>query len=689
MSKRLSEDNVAIEESLPPRRKRIRACEECKKQKIKCEVKPDGASCARCNRIGLTCVRTRRTVEIIDADTRHWRAEILAEIRDLREATQQLLQHNNLEQLAPVRVQTPPSPDIVGRLRDSAATADFASMDMTRENSQEAQPEHNGLIPDPMRSLYDLTKIRNLRNSDFAPANGAPIQGDFISEGAISQEQATALFNRFKERHDALMWGGALFAQPLETLDDVRKTSPLLTASILAIAALHTPGQTEQLNKCYAVFVSLARSQSMSRHQSRDDVRALCLAAFFMPGLSWTLSGLAVRVATQINLHQSYTKFIRGQPDQRECVRLWYALYICDHHSSIAYGRPPMTPDDPAILNVERFVQHQATTPEDVRLGAQVALFTILTKAYHLYGWDPEEPLEEKDFELLRMFNFEIDQWRLSWQAKVIDVPGIGSYPSKGIVLYYHFARFQLNSLAFRAIVKLASGSGHWNLASFNRREAANLAITAAISTLSFISEEPDLRNALAGVPVFTHTMVAFCATFLLKIALEWYNGGKPQAHSISPSWTDAIGVIGISFDFGRVLSVTRRCADMLGEVSREVSEKHLARHISLGLQKMTQHLEVREDWRVSKDDAQHFRPALYSRGDGRRLDIPREGDPAQPATTPADSLSQAMIADGGGGPRDSWLDSDQLYDAVGSFGFGFDESLWGQSAEYDFEYQF
>lgn len=210
-------------------------------------------------------------------------------------------------------------------------------MDMTRENSAEPGLDEGSqlseLVPAPMRSLYDLTRIRNLRSSIRWKPNTDFADNDFIAQGVLSRAEADELFGRFMQDIYTLLWDGMLV--PHRTLDTLRRHSTLLTATVLTVAALHTAGRTETLQKCYNVFVSLAYSTCLSRLQNLDDVRALCLAAFYIPNLSWKLSGLAVRNAMEMNLHQSYNKLSRGHAEQRDNVRLWYALYVCEHQFSI------------------------------------------------------------------------------------------------------------------------------------------------------------------------------------------------------------------------------------------------------------------------------------------------------------------------------------------------------------------
>lgn len=524
-------------------------------------------------------------------------------------------------------------------------------MDMTRDTSVEPESgEESNLVTAPMRSLYDLTKIRNLRSSVRWMPKANSVEEDFIAQGIVPLVEAEDLFKRYMQDIRLYLWAGVLF--PYDSLDAVRRQSTLLTAAVLVISALHTPGRNESLQKCYNIFVSLTYSACLARPNNLDDIRALALAAFYLPNLSWKLSGLAVRSAVEMNLHQSFQKLVRGHEDQRDNVRLWYALYVCEHQFSIAYGRPPIIHEDVAVKNVEHFLESPKTKPGDIRLGAQITLFKILTEAYIAYGSDPEQPLTEPDFQQLRLFNFAIEQWRLSWQARSADSPVIGSYPSKGVVLYYHFARFQLNSLALRALPPPRAATSE--SLSYDRREAANIAITAATSTLTLIFEEPDLRRAMTAVPIFTHTMVAFSATFLLKMAKTW--GGVTQARSPELA-TEPIG-LGLNFNINQVLSLSRRSASFLAKVAENLNEKHLIRHIVHGINDLLKRLDVTGT--PSTSTAQPY--------------------PAFDPNIPQD-VASVNTATNGNFENVGTTNEYNMYDLIGSYGFGFDETFLGQGA--------
>ncbi|KAH7402690.1 fungal-specific transcription factor-like protein [Pyrenochaeta sp. MPI-SDFR-AT-0127] len=649
----------------PPRTPRIRACAECKRHKIKCEPVDNEPKCAKCLRSGTECVPYNLNQRLLDEDA-SWKANATAELGQLRSAVERLLHHNKLPDLDSLQESSPHpqsgqtvtiSPTNVVTENGHTTLVVPPPMDMTRDTSVEPESgEESSLVTAPMRSLYDLTKIRNLRSSARWNPKSNSVEEDFIAQGLVPLAEAENLFKRYMQDIRLYLWAGVLF--PYDSLDAVRRQSTLLTAAVLVISALHTPGRDESLQKCYNIFVSLTYSACLARPNNLDDIRALALAAFYLSNLSWKLSGLAVRSAVEMNLHQSFQKLMRGHEDQRDNVRLWYALYVCEHQFSIAYGRPPIIHEDVAIKNIEHFLDSPKTKPGDIRLGAQITLFKILTEAYIAYGSDPEQPLTEPDFQQLRLFNFAIEQWRLSWQARSADSPVIGSYPSKGVVLYYHFARFQLNSLALRALPPPRAATSE--SLSYDRREAANIAITAATSTLTLIFEEPDLRRAMTAVPIFTHTMVAFSATFLLKMAKTW--GGVTQARSPELA-TEPIG-LGLNFNINQVLSLSRRSASFLAKVAENLNEKHLIRHIVHGINDLLTRLDVTGT--PSTSTVQPY-PAF---------------DPHIPQ-----DVASIKVATNGNYENLNTTNEYNMYDLIGSYGFGFDETFLGQGASTNLDF--
>jgi hypothetical protein len=213
------------------------------------------------------------------------------------------------------------------------------------------------------------------------------------------------------------------------------------------------------------------------------------VAAFWLSDVSWKLSGHAIRIATELNVHQSFAKALEGDREHFQRARLWYMLYVCDHHFSIAYGRPPMIAESIQIREHELFLSSPYADAIDARILSQVALMQILTRVYERFaerrlpdqhtirsrgprgaGTQPHDTasstsmLAEEDFVDVRNFNLEIEQWRMRWHARQRASSFIGTFPPKGIILYSYFAKLQLNILAVRGVsltsVRLSTEQG-------------------------------------------------------------------------------------------------------------------------------------------------------------------------------------------------------------------------------------
>ncbi|KKK12145.1 hypothetical protein AOCH_000689, partial [Aspergillus ochraceoroseus] len=625
-----------VSEDRPPAPKisKARACAECKRHKIRCEFRTGESTaqsvCAAESSVWLM-TSPRSLLMTMECD---WKSQASATIQQLQAAVSHLLRQNALPDLSTYSVgdsQNGPSPvpatyHVGGRPSSSLNSSppdgkpDEPGLVLTREGSQDPDLQDRELVPAPMRSLYEVTKLRDLRNNHIEEPKSTLLEEDFLSRGLLSIHEAEELFAYFSRTMNQLLWGGIILVH--RDLTSVRRASTLLAAAVLTVAALHIPNRTETLNRCYGEYVSLVSSMSLTRAHTLDDVRALCIGAFWLSELSWKLSGHAVRIATELGLHQSYQKMIRGHGDQYERAQLWYLLYVCDHHFSIAYGRPPVIHEDLAIKNYETFLQSALVVPGDIRLIAQVALFMILTEAYRMFGSDTEQALTEEDFGQLRVYNVAVDQWRLLWQPRSADSPYVRTYPSKGVVLHYHFAKFQLNSLSLRAL-----SPTNTPVFSMDRKESANIAISSAMACLNMVLEEQDIRDAIVGVPIFTHTMVTFSAVFLLKVAVNWNSAY-------------------LSLDRRQVRGLVERVIALLTCVS--AGERHLTRHIARGLSKMLERLDS------------------GTVGDRRRggSDVPGG----------ANAMAQGFPP------------PDLIYDMVGTYGFGLDENLLDPSmANFEF----
>ncbi|TDZ27780.1 Transcriptional activator of proteases prtT [Colletotrichum spinosum] len=568
---------------MPKISRKIRACQECQNRKIKCGIEPGQNQCARCSRLGLQCVVNKSLQTLLDSEN-EWKTKMEMQLQSLQASMMEVQRALNMPQLVPVQhhhyhhegggmSQSPvnlagsqsspgtgPSP-----MRPPDVTA------MTRENSPEPTTQDNGedqaIVSAPMASLFEVTKLRNIRSDPGArvhlPFNRAQ-EPDFIHQGKFSLQEAEQLFSTFRASLNAYLWGGIALVH--DTLAATRLSSPLLTAAILAVTALHAQDEGRAFDTCYPIFLELASQSVFDRYHTLDDVRGLCVGAFFLSDLSWKLSGLAVRIATELNLHQFCAKALNnGSPQYVEHARLWYFLYVCDHHFSIAYGRPPVINEDASIVNHEKFLKLPGITQADDRLHSQVGVFIILSRVFHTFGPDRSRQVGRDEFVQLETFDNELAHWKLKWESR-LEVPDrhISKYPAKGVILHYYFARLLLYSVCLRGLN--ASNPSDQYAVCDERRSFINKAIASASAALELILTDPDMRRAVIGVPLYLLTTIAYAAMFLMKVYTQW----KPAK---------------VDIHYDDVVSLIERVVGLLGETSR--CTRHVAHYIGRGLNNM------------------------------------------------------------------------------------------------------
>ncbi|KAI8242515.1 Transcriptional activator of proteases prtT [Colletotrichum sp. SAR 10_96] len=463
---------------------------------------------------------------------------------------------------------------------------------MTREDSPNPvsdDDQHYGpeTLEEPMGSLYEVTRLRNVRSNQAntpqpIPADDSKLD-DFISRGAISEEKAEELYNIFLKTLNHYLWVG--LEQVHSSWTSVRKSSELLAATILTVTALHIPTSSDIFDVCYNEFLSLVSSSMFSRYHSVDDVRGLCISAFWLSEHSWKLTGHAIRIATELGIHQSFIQALEGNKEDFLRARLWYML--------------PFS----GVL--------------DIRILSQVNLMQILTRVYERFSERPLSTMEriraanrkgprangsaeaksptkssaamlaESDFDTLRSFNVEVDHWRMRWYPRQPPSPFIGQFTNKGVILYSYFAKLQINSLAIRG-VSISSDK-----LSTERKEFANMAISAASGILTLVQEEEDLRRALVGTPLYVHTMIAFASVFLMKVAAKWGS------------------IMGLNIEYANVSRLLDKMINVLKEAVS--SDRHMLKHIGQGLEKMLERMKTvrmpqannrREEHRDTEGDA-------------------------------------------------------------------------------------
>ncbi|PLB47675.1 hypothetical protein P170DRAFT_409889 [Aspergillus steynii IBT 23096] len=480
--------------------RKITACVACRKQKIKCHMNDSEPPCARCKKKGLPCTVNRSLQMLLESDA-SWKETMERKMQKLEET---------IETMAKAGSQGHGDHPI----NQDTRTTGLPEPSKRDETSVSGQENHWEIIVDlesnpgalPGQYLHQ-TGATNCRYTE-----------DIISRGVINIDNARKYFTGYQSRLDHFVYR-ILGSHSTSTMESVRKVSPLLMTAVCTVGALHLA--SPDFDPLYQAFVALSAGLSSSRKSTIDDVRALCIGALWLSDLSWSLAGLAVRIATELHLHRSFPKAIQGDRDHYFRARLYYTVYACDHHFSIPYGRPPMTRECQAVRNARDFLECKHATEDDARLVSQVLRCSACSNIYDTFGADVDRPLTGADIPYIRRFGIALDTLRAEWMDKFSPNAHVGNYPRKGVGIQHHFAKLYLGSHALRG-----AGSDEYKLrpqdVALEFDEIANSAVLSSISILRAVVSDGEVQSFLNGLPTYFHIMIAFAVVFLLKVSTRF-----------------------------------------------------------------------------------------------------------------------------------------------------------------------
>lgn len=390
----------------------------------------------------------------------------------------------------------------------------------------------SGSMPAAIPASY-ISEISSHAQKQRYPEQGAP--KDMITSNILHRNDAASLFDLYQEKLDGHLY--AILGDH-KTLSDVRSASPLLTDAICTVAVLHT--RSANYAACRASLMQQVSALTFSKKTTPDDVRGLCIGAFWLSDLSWALIGLgtcrdsrqtranillaAVRIANEINLNRA---FVRPQYTSRAWylnARLYLLVHVCDRHLSIVYGRAPMSETFHNISAFAGFLESENASENDKRLVSQLEIWSISYRTYKVFGLDSEGALPPSYLTDFRRINIALDTWRVDWEEKFACSRDDGNHSRQEVGLHYDFAKLYLCSHAYRGFLSRQEQGSETDL---DLEEFAAKAVGAAESILKTINTDQEIRARLFGLPTYFDTMIAFAVVFLLKVdakAPHWLN---------------------------------------------------------------------------------------------------------------------------------------------------------------------
>jgi hypothetical protein len=174
------------------------------------------------------------------------------------------------------------SPPVPAATVNDAPTASSTSSQQPPPRWQVVMDSQGGPASIPASCV---SEIRTTASSGNMPPSQYP---DLITVGILSLGQALSLFDIYHLRLDHFLYK---ILGDLTSLDAIRKRSPLLTTAVCTVGALHSQSLGHLYDICYGEYKSLATAITFSTTSNVDDVRGLCIGAFWLHELSWALIG--------------------------------------------------------------------------------------------------------------------------------------------------------------------------------------------------------------------------------------------------------------------------------------------------------------------------------------------------------------------------------------------------------------
>lgn len=371
-----------------------------------------------------------------------WKASVTRDISNIHTSLQQVLQSMSLPGLSTPHVSTQ-EPTVIF---DNDQEAENDDLDEEEEQSYDSSPKLSPMAEKlsqiPIESLYQITGLKSLRSQESITDEQKRIckqlrDTDFVSRGLISLQDANHLTSYYTTHLDPYFYN---MTGQYESLDDFRRRSPTLTAAVLAVAALHdTSAKPDLYPMCSKEFKRLVANAMFEKKIDLEYLRALVVGSYWLSDIGWTLSGYAIRRASEFHLKTCYyqiadslsfpRRYSQEQlQDARDGLRLLYLLYISDHHLSILYGRPSIMRDNEHyILGYENYLAASVASDADKRVAAQVSLLLLMSQIRESLG--PEEdtgvPFPESMLPKIKSFEHDLDNWLLRWSNTHSQFPHI------------------------------------------------------------------------------------------------------------------------------------------------------------------------------------------------------------------------------------------------------------------------
>ncbi|KAJ5780980.1 hypothetical protein N7457_006140 [Penicillium paradoxum] len=408
-----SSESCTMEKTPPVTGKRRggsrKACNECKQQKLRCDiVQTPAAACSRCRRLGIDC-KVEQSFKRISKRRRN--AEMEKEIADLRRR----LGPNSDQEQGLEHHESHGGDEMSHSSEDVFARRDSAAIDRSRPVS--VPVETNPSIATPLTIKRDGSIV-------------SQDEGQWrLEDICLSRARVIRLFEQYFTYYHPFL----PLLNPPKPPEVYFNRCPLLAWTIICVASRRSQYEPGLLSALSGPFSRLLWSTITSVPQDYRVVKALCvLCTWPLPTTSqrtdatFMLSGLMMQIAMQLGLHrpvqsEEFTTFrmeVQGEA-LKDRLHTWVICNIVAQNVATGYGQPPSTMYDWA-LEPASLRDADYRLPDDLAIRLRIEKFCDrVTKALYSSKPEPAEFISTEKLLVVQVLENELRDMDLEFDGKL------------------------------------------------------------------------------------------------------------------------------------------------------------------------------------------------------------------------------------------------------------------------------
>lgn len=355
-----------------------------------------------------------------------------------------------------------------------------------------------------------------------------------LADEYITWEVAEQLFDFFwaKQRQFA-----PFLYERYDNAINVASRSAILFDVICTVASKHYKADPSLHARC-AEVVKVSIAVAALHEPSLETVQCLLLQAIFMWPIqsfqedrTWMLVGMACRMGYDLNFHELELAPDASPPERMYFYRArtaWFSCFVVDHVLCAGMGRPYNVREDNVIRSGSDPTLYP-DFPDAELIATHVDLERIIGRCFDLIivklldRSGSRKPMP--DFNLIRMFNRELDDYLEKW-----------AHVNHSVKTYCNNMKLYLHAAALQYLIDNPATPG----ASIQGPILAAECVKDCEAMLTMVQATLVEKDVLHVANDYYHVVIGHAAIFLLKILGTRFAADLDSAHLITLALTTA-----------------------------------------------------------------------------------------------------------------------------------------------------